>query len=616
MAAGPYEMFPGFFEVPLIAFLNLLPGVLLALFLYALTGRAAVAFALHGIAAFVFSFIHYQKLYLRDDPFQFSDILLAKEAGNIVQNYRIVLDWKVVLFFVAVVLGTLCHLFFARGRTGNYIRIACGVMAIVLGASFAPVYTSEKIYNEQAANDRYLVNAWSSTQKFVSHGFVYPFLHSIQPETSSSSEQVKPEVGLLYKINTLGGDNLTAFKRPEPEQLYEVYQDIDIPENQKVNIVGIMLEAYNDFTKFDVDIPFNKEIDIYEVWHDLQAEGYSGQLVTNVFAGGTIDTERSFLSGYSMLPDFTSDTYAYPWYFRSQGYTVAGMHAGYEWFYDRNIANPHLGFEDYYFIDNYFQNITGETTAPYDDVFIPELLKQYEETTRDGTPFFQFSVTYQGHGPFDDDKLLRGETGDYIVPGKLSESEQYILENYLGCIYNTNENLKQLTDYFREDDKPVVLVLFGDHNPWLGDGNSVYTALGIDFSAPGKDGFVEYYATDYIIWANPAAKKVLGNDFKGKGPDIGPYFLMNQVFELCGWEGPAYLQAIRDIPETVPVIHRTGQYITNKGGLTDTLEGKEKELVDWYERLQQFVQSKMPAGTDTGEGETAEESVTIVAAGG
>ena len=608
MAAGPYEMFLGFFEVPLIAYLNLLPGVLLSLFLYALTGRTVVAYTIHAVLVFILSFVHYQKLFLRDDPFQFSDLVLAKEAGNIMQNYRIVLDWKVVIFALTVVLGILCHLFFIRGHAGKDARIAYAAVAVILGTALIPVYTSENTYNNQAANDKYLKSAWSSTQKFVSHGFIYPFLHSIQPESDAAKaikQQKHVEVGVLYQMSMPGdiGVNLEeVIERPEPEQLYQFYQDADIPEYQKVNLVGIMLEAYNDFTKFAVDIPFNENIDIYGVWHDLQEEGYSGRLVTNVFAGGTVDTERSYLTGYSTLPEFTSDTLAYPWYFQSQGYTVEGMHAGYEWFYDRNSINPRLGFENYYFIENYFQEITGDTLAPRDDVFFPELIRQYEEKSRDGTPYFQFSVSYQGHGPFDDSNLLWGEPGDYVTSGVLPSAEQTILENYLGSIYNTNKNLKKLTDYFREDDSPVVLVLFGDHNPWLGDGNSVYDALGIDFSAPGKEGFLEYYATEYLIWANPAAKKILGNDFQGSGPDIGPYYLMHEVFSLCGWKGPAYMQATQGLSEAVPVVHRTGQFIT-QNELTDTLVGEEKTLVEWYEALQVFVQEQ-------GGGISAEEEHT------
>lgn len=118
--------------------------------------------------------------------------------------------------------------------------------------------------------------------------------------------------------------------------------------------------------------------------------------------------------------------------------------------------------------------------------------------------------------------------------------------------------LKEFTDSLRADSEPVVLVIFGDHNPWMGNGNEVYTAMGLDFDMSTEESFTDYYGTRYIIWANDAAKEILGNDFSGEGPAIGPYFLMNQIFELCGWEGPSYLQALGDISKQVQVIHTSG----------------------------------------------------------
>ena len=52
-----------------------------------------------------------------------------------------------------------------------------------------------------------------------------------------------------------------------------------------------MLEAYNDFSKFD-EIEF--AIDPYKELHEIESEAYHGELVTNIFAGGTVDTERKF----------------------------------------------------------------------------------------------------------------------------------------------------------------------------------------------------------------------------------------------------------------------------------------------------------------------------------
>ena len=78
------------------------------------------------------------------------------------------------------------------------------------------------------------------------------------------------------------------------------------------------------------------------------------------------------------------------------------------------------------------------------------------------------------------------------------------------------------------------------------------------------------------------AKDVLGNNFTGEGPDPGPYFLMNQVFRLCGWEGPAFVQATQQVMDRVPVHNTpTGLYV-EQGVLTGSLTPEGQALVDDY----------------------------------
>ena len=40
----------------------------------------------------------------------------------------------------------------------------------------------------------------------------------------------------------------------------------------------------------------------------------------------------------------------------------------------------------------------------------------------------------------------------------------------------------------------MVLLLFGDHKPWLGNGNSVYDALDVDLSRTDAASFYNYWS--------------------------------------------------------------------------------------------------------------------------
>ena len=135
----------------------------------------------------------------------------------------------------------------------------------------------------------------------------------------------------------------------------------------------------------------------------------------------------------------------------------------------------------------------------------------------------------------------------------------------------------------RDTEEPVILVLFGDHKPWMGNRNTVYEALGVSLDLSTEDGFRNYYATPYLIWANDAAKAILGSDFSGSGPEISPCFLMNEVFSLAGWGGSEYMKFMNEVKEVLPVIHTSGRYVTD-GVLTQTLP---EDAGRWLERFRQ-----------------------------
>ena len=103
-----------------------------------------------------------------------------------------------------------------------------------------------------------------------------------------------------------------------------------------------------------------------------------------------------------------------------------------------------------------------------------------------------------------------------------------------------------------------------------------------------EEGFYNYYATRYLIWANDAAKEALGNDFVGEGPDVSSCFLMNLVFDQCGWVGNEWAQATSDIWRQLPVLTAVGRYITADGTLTDTLDESDQQALDTYLGLQYY----------------------------
>ena len=278
------------------------------------------------------------------------------------------------------------------------------------------------------------------------------------------------------------------------------------------------------------------------------------------------------------------------WYLKSQGYTANGSHPCRDWFYDRKHVNPNLGLDDYLFTDNYYYQFIeeGEDVA-YDEVFFPDLQQRLTEyfNTNDA-PLFSFNVTYQGHGPYN---MERTYWGDSYCTGDYSQSTLNALNNYFYLVQDSSAYMKSFTQYLDSLDEPVVLLLYGDHKPWMGNHGVIYEGMGISLDTTTEEGFRNYYSTWYMIWGNQAAKDLLGQDFQGQGPDLSPCFLMNEVFELIGWEGSAYMQAQRETAHTLPVLHTTG-WAEENGVLTPTPSPAAQARMEEFQNLSTYDRTR------------------------
>ena len=551
----PYQLFTGILDNKFLLFMNLLPTVWLMLVLYFAVNRTWIAFLVSAVFSFVPAIVNYFKLRFRDETLVFSDVQYLKEGANISKRYALGMDWKLWMILAFVILGTVVLFLLARGRVRKK-PLRWGVFAALLIAAIplSFLYRSANLYVSKGANPEFNT-AWITTEYNVSKGFWYQFLHSAWDMSGK-----KPE----------------GYSKKEVEALLADYPDADIPADKRVDIITIQLEAFSDLSRLGVE---GISPEVYEYYHELEAESYTGDLVASTFAAGTILTERSYLTGLYYCETVRHNTDSYVWYLNGQGYDTVFGHGNNEWFYDRSNVCDYLGFEESYFLENYYGDMNnGQIT--YDNIFLPSVYDTYAQAkAASDAPFFGEFVTYQGHGPYSTMYLPYGE-GWYT--GDVSEESYYIMNNYLGSLASTQLYLKELVDDLRDRDEPVVLVLYGDHKPWLGDSNSVYNELGINIDLSQDEGFFNYYTTRYLIWANDAARDLVGDRFSGQGPAVSPMYLMGLVFDRCGWEGPGYMQLARQWQQVLPVISSAGYTVESGVGVTygELSEAGEKTVTD------------------------------------
>ncbi len=557
------SLFFSYFSRPLILLLNCLPVLLLTLFFFFLLNRLWAAVLAGGALVLALTFTNYFKLMLRDDPVLATDLHYISEAAGIGGRYDVTpipLMWICFAFLALAV--AFCAIFLPWKLKRRGARwIAFGAAVALCAASYLTLYRSETLYDKTENLGRYM-SVWSDRDQYVARGFLYP---------------------VLYSFREFSDGRPAGYDKNESAAYLDSLGSADIPEEKKISVIAVMLEAYADLSCYDT-LPLTD--DPYVFLHEIQQESAYGTLVTNIFAGGTIDTERCFVAGATSLVEYRAPAWSLARYLSGQGYQTSFCHPGYEWFYNRQNVADYLGFDAHYFYENRYTN-HNDYGAMNDEHFLPDLLAQLDEAAAAGKPFFNLSVTYQNHGPYSGSELMYEET--YVSQEGLSENSWYILNNYLAGVSRTGEALRALTDALREKNEPVALVFFGDHKPWLGNGNSVYTELGIDFTDDPGQGFYDYYETPWVIWLNDAARAAAGESFTpGDKGGFSPAFLQMELFDLLGWEGGGVVRALRELYAYTDVVNVSGT-VRVGGVLLREAPADVAAAVDRYKKLEYYL---------------------------
>lgn len=549
----PLENLKTYLETPLIAVMNVIPVLFLSLLFYAIFARAFPAFLASAFITLGFSVTNYYLLRFRDDPLMALDLLDFSTAMHFKNQYSLMPDKRLWAVLGCFVLALLFLALFARGK-GAEKGMRLTILAIVLLSAYplGVLYVSDEVYEKRAANFNHF-NQWEDTQRYLARGFLYSFLHSVPDLIPSPPEgyDAEREAGIL-----------------------ESFTETDIPANKKVSFLSVQLEAFADFSTLGIN---GVDFSLYDAYHALEQESYTGDLITNIFAGGTVDTERCILTGSAVLEkNYRKNTNSYAWWLREQGYTVHGSHPCFDSFYNRVNINRYLGFEEYrYYEDYYMERVDGGLTT--DDILFPEIVAWMEQSIQEtGKPCFSYNVSYQNHGPYDATYSEKN-----YVTGNVSDESRHIINNYLANVEDTIGAITAMVEELRASSEPIVLLLYGDHMPWLGYANSVYQEFSVDFDRSTEKGLKNYYGTRYLVWANDAAKAKLDRQFVGEGPALSSNFLLNEVFSLCGIRGPAFMQYADQIRQTLPVLTSTGYYLKDGKVKAELTEIEETALAEY-----------------------------------
>ena len=561
------EIWLGYWEDLWIPAMNLLLVFGLCLVLFALTGRAWLAFLLTALICLGVAIGNYYLIIIRMDPLQFQDITCLREALAITgtQGYELELSPRILVSVGGslglTVLLALLSRWRPRWSLSQLLGLLLCICLLVGGACFGCTSWMTGLTKHYDH-----INTWSVTQIYVSRGVIYSFTRSM----------------------FTGSGKPSGYSEKDTAAQLASYIPEDIPGDRKADVFVIMRESYADLSELDCD-QGSIDFSCYDLYHALREESVLwGNLVTNGFGGNTKDAERGFLTGCYSLREWRKPVSSYVWYLKEQGYRTEGAHPFNGWFYNRANVNRYLGFDDYRFREDGFDALVGEDHIADDDVLYDVIWDQYQSSLASGEgPCFNFSVTYEGHGPY---SYIQNKYRGRYVRKDASTADGYAMNNYLGCCARRDEELAVLVEKFRSSSRPIVLLLYGDHKATLGKevnnySTAAYTHFGMDVDLSTEEGFFNYYSTDYLIWMNDAAREMLGvaGDGPELGPTISPCYLMNVLFDTLGWgKGPAYLQAMDEMMDAFPVYSTKGR-VSVEGELRTTIPGA---WVEQYHQMQ------------------------------
>ncbi|MBR5468320.1 MAG: LTA synthase family protein, partial [Firmicutes bacterium] len=320
----------------------------------------------------------------------------------------------------------------------------------------------------------------------------------------------------------------------------------------------------------------------------------SGYITVPSFGGGTSDTEFEVLTGlfkremgtsmvaYSLI---RKDVDALPQRLKDIGYDTLAIHPGFSWFYNRINVYDYMGFDKFIHLES-FQGSEkykgGYIADKYATDCIIEEFEKHEETS--DAPFFQFCVTIQNHGPYEDKYEEVEKMFDTDV--ELTEHQQELLNSYFMGVRDADIEIKRLTDYFESINEPVVIVYFGDHLPGFSNGMEFFDLLDYEIDADGTDDeAVNVYKTPYFIWQNSAAAE--STDFVSNKdiltvPDntMNAAYLGAYAFELMGMDNisPTF-NYVNELRKEIPVI-ANGRYKLADGTYIYELNEEQQEKMN------------------------------------
>lgn len=439
------------------------------------------------------------KLAIMQVPIRISDIYyLNASNGNMMLSFmnNVFGFWmiKTLLKTVGIVLMLIC----VSKLTGKKkiklkkripVIIVCIIMLVLPWININPKLYITYLYPNQ--KDKSTENDTDITKTYYKYGFLQ---------------------GVYYYY--LKDNDVSTNKYSKKQAIEEIKNSIPSNKNWgQPNVVLILSETLSDANRLK-DIEFDKELlKNINNYKDLN-RAYSFNLLVPTYGGSSVNSEFEVLTGANLSffnTGFIPYTQLYndqnsPYFpniikeFNNNGYTTKYITAwgpdsyksSYvyskfevtEKIYNENLVNPTK--KGIYISDEYMMDVI------YDE------LKNKEKDEKK----FLFVATGQNHSPYSKDRYKKYDVK--VKSSNYNKEDTGLLQCYAQGVYDADKQLDRLYKNINKLDEKTIIILFGDHNPYIVNkkGENIYLTDNYFNTGDKNLDYLHTYTTPAVILAN------------------------------------------------------------------------------------------------------------------
>ena len=503
------------------------------LFCICLRGKPSSGIRWGNGLAILLAIVNYYKKEFRSEPFELTDLTQAKEGLTIVGKIHLRVTPIVAVSFAAVIL--VIPLFFPRKKlSGGLVH-----RMLRAAASFVLLFGCFALFLSQP-----VAKSWRISELYSNGGFLRGLFETMPKNGFPMPEGYSREAAERA---------LAQLKRKTVERTPVEKKDIKHPD-----IVFIMSESLYDLTKTGA---LQLSEDPLRDFRALQAQYAGGEVMALGYGGGTYYSEYEVLTGYRV-----SDTPGQLYYdssvmredmdtvltvLKKHGYHTMAIHPNDGGFYRRAYNYRCMGFEETLFKGDGIDKLDAWANGfPSDRALFSLVAEKYTDWASEGSRFMHI-VTYQNHGSYGGESRRKD-----IVVWNRDGDERQAAENFANGILEHTEALADLLSFFDRQERPVVVVVWGDHAPNMKE-------FGVEMPA-SISRQVPYYLTPLLIWNNYGANFTLPSD-----GILPPYRLGAYLLSHLGFSDDPYFSALGstgepDLMSVLRFLHKDGIFYTDE----------------------------------------------------